>query len=137
MSYEQLLLKQYVEQTFTALPNIKVTFRTISGAVDEHVMRSLRLKYDNAWGSMFDAAASIYYMAASLQQVNDTPIGKEFSVALEAGDPKVYDVVWEERVKYVARLPTQMRFRLYQQYLLFVERVDKFIETGGAKVGNS
>lgn len=136
LSYQTLLLKRYLEQSFSINKHIAVTFRSLSAGMVEFLFLRLSESHGSVWSSIFDEALRIRYVAAALQKIGDNAIGDDLDAALLKSSDDAAKVL-EARVKYVQSLPSNMVYLLYAHYMLFNQRVDKFIKGDGSELGNS
>lgn len=136
LSYEDLLLKRYLEQTFNIHPKIKLTMRSVSAGAAELIIRKLSNRYGREWVAVFDEISRIYYVAASMQEMNEQPTGPDFDAALMEDEDKAMAIL-DERAKTVKQLPHPLTSLIYAHYVLFNLRVENFIKGGADELGNS
>lgn len=136
LSFQMLLLRRYLEQTFKVNPQLSVTFRSLSSGLVEFIFTQLSKTHGSGWASIFDEALRNYYVAATLQRLGDNPIGADLDEALLAGEARAIEVM-TERLQYVRGLPSNLVYLLYAHYVLFSNRVDAFIRGGDQELGNS
>ena len=137
LSYQTLLLKGHLEQDYEINKHIKVKNRSISAGVGEFVGQLLSERYDQAWGLVFEEAARMYYLAASLQEVNGEPIGPEFDHFVKKSDFDKAKDAFDKRLEFVRGLVGSLMYLLYNHYLLFNMRVDDFVKGSDEELGNS
>lgn len=136
MSWENFLLRRYIEQSFDVRKDLRVTMRSLSSMTGEFIFRHLTTKYGKDFRIVFDEAQRRYYIAATLQKINDTSIGGDLDEAVFKGDVEATKV-FEDRLKFVQAYPSQLIDLLYRHYLLFAKRVEDFIRGSEEEVKNS
>jgi len=136
LSFQNLLLRRYVEQTFQIRPDLELTFRSLSAGTGEFMFRQLTRKYENEWRIVFDEASRFYYVASSLQALNGNPIGGDLDEALLKSE-ETAEKVLADRVAAVKSYPGTLVALLYSHYLLFTQRVEDFIKGGDEEAKNS
>ena len=112
-------------------------YRTLSGRVLEHLLRILSNRHRQDWSAVFDEFARFFYVAASLQGLNGNEMKPDLEEVCESSKPDDIEKAFDERIKVVKRLPVQMIYFLYAHYLLFNDRADKFVRSGGESLGKS
>jgi hypothetical protein len=140
LSFQNLLLKGYLEQTFDINKHIRVTMKTLSAGAVEYIYMRLSSTHGSQWTSIFDEALRIHYVAASLQALGTpdselVPIGSDVDAALLTS-PEAAKEVLDKRLQYVKTKPASLVYLLYSHYMLFSKRVDDFIK-GSQELGNS
>lgn len=137
LTYSNLLLKNYLEQTFEINSKVRVRMRTVSAKAAETLFRIVSTKYRNEFAAVFEEKLRHYYLAAALIQFNDQsltpPLEEIFAEGLDA---EQREKLFSERMDMVEQLPLQVVTLLYAHYLLFSNRVEDFIRTGGDDLGN-